>query len=154
MDEIGASFHCQITNVADCCWIELTFTWKRIRGDSLIDGLLVKLQIRVLRVGKNAEDTRMAGSSEAASEIEDHRLGPVHSATTDYLQDFHVQSAPGPSFSFLYDSRRPTTSRRPSFPGTSWLPSLCCIDVATSTIPCFAAEAKRVSSWPTYPRRH
>src|SRR5215469_12076214 len=104
---------------------------------------MMNLQIWILRIGEDAKHAQMPGIPETANEIEDHRLGPVHSATTDYLQDLHVQSAVRLWVLFLVDARRPTASRRPGPPGTPWPRSSSCIDIATSTTLCFAAEVAR-----------
>src|SRR5580704_18411397 len=107
---------------------------------------LIKLQIRIRRIGKDAQEAEMRSFAQRVSQVENHRLRAVHPAATDDLQDLHLEPLFRCQRLVRFGSRQSTVCYTASLQRSiSRLPSSG-IASAISSAPCSLAEADAVTT--------
>src|SRR5258707_1943495 len=116
MDDLGVGSSCKLSNAGYYRSVDLPLTRDQMRFNAFPDGRLVKLQIRVCRVRKNAKYARMRPLIQGARQVQDDSLCPIHPAATDDVQNFHWQQLLSYRYLSLCDSEEPKLFRTAGLP--------------------------------------
>src|SRR5271168_1574317 len=103
MNDIGVPASCKFSNARRHCSINLAFARDEMRLESFFGGSFMKLQIWVGGVRKDSERARVRPLVQGTGQVEDDGLRAVHPATTDDVQNLHVQQLPPRRFLALFD---------------------------------------------------